>query len=241
LVGDNLYFDVTPSGDQLLHEDSRISECLESVTPRTLEPVCEFSFRTHDAYTVTTASRRRFEQKWISEPRCVALCSSDSVYGPSAPRHHRHVYLLGQDFGGDLVADPSHHVAVRSDEDNPHIPAKVREIRMFRNKPPARPNRVGLSFDQSLLQTPVVHIAALKLLGCGIHNLRRTKADGFISLAHKHGVPVRFGEQRYGAQVRPMFLIKFPGGVNKTHSGLATVYDGHTPKIVLHNASQRIR
>ena len=50
--------------------------------------------------------------------------------------------MLRQTFGGNLVAHPPHHIAIRADEHNAYLAAKIGECGVLRHESPSRPNEI---------------------------------------------------------------------------------------------------
>ena len=97
-----------------------------------------------DAADAAAASARGgLDHQRVADPLGVIGGILDRVDGTAAPRRDRYVGLLGQQLGGDLVAELAHHVRARADEDDAEPFAQFGELGTFGDEPPADPGGVG--------------------------------------------------------------------------------------------------
>ena len=68
-----------------------------------------------------------------------ARASSERVDRAPTPRRDRHVGLLGQQLGPDLVAEAAHHLGARADEHDARAARTARRTRAARRRSPTRP------------------------------------------------------------------------------------------------------
>ena len=146
----------------------------------------------------------------------------------AAPRRERHVGLLGQELGLDLVAEPPHHLGRRADEDDPEPVAQLGELGLLRDEPPAGPNRVRPAGAQRALQLGVVQVGAPGegRVGFGL----RPGPISTASSASRTNVACRSAAV-YTAMTRsagPSLGVPLPDGVDQPHGRLAPVDDRDT-------------
>ena len=110
---------------------------------------------------------------------------------------------------------------------------------MFGDKSPANPYGIGARRGEGTLQASIIHVAALTLLRGGIEHPRWPEAEGFVGLAHKHGVTLAIIEKSNGPQRCAMLLIEVAGRVNETHGSLAAVHNCNALKFIVHKGPRR--
>jgi hypothetical protein len=154
------------------------------------------------------------------------------VDGTAAPRGDRDPGLLGQQLGLDLVAEPSHRVRRRSDEDEAEPLAQLRERRVLGNEPPPHPDGVGPRRQQRPLELGVVGVGAAGVAGVA-------QADGLVGEADEHGAPLRLGVQRDDGDAVPTLFVQLTDGSDQPDRRLTPVDDGD-PSEHVSPASPRI-
>ena len=85
----------------------------------------------------------------------------EGFHRAAAPGGDRDLRLFRKTLRGDLVAETTHHVAAGPDEHNAHLAAKVGECRVFGNKAPSHPDRIGAGGGKRLFEALIVEVAAL--------------------------------------------------------------------------------
>ena len=139
VVGDDLHLDVARALYQLFHENRGVAEGLERLGAGALKGFGKLARRMHPANAVTAAAGRGFNQERIAQPLGMALGIVEGFHRAAAPGRDRDLRLLGQSFRGDLVAHTPHHVAVRTDEHDAQLAAKIGEMRRARPQSPIPP------------------------------------------------------------------------------------------------------
>jgi hypothetical protein len=100
----------------MLQENGWVPEGLGRLGPGAGKGLWELVRRTHQANPVATASGGGLNKERIAQALSMALGVGKGFHRPVAPGRHRYLRLLGNSFGGDLVAHAPHHVAVGTDE-----------------------------------------------------------------------------------------------------------------------------
>src|SRR5271165_4737256 len=116
VIGYDLDLDVTRAGYQFFHENGWIAKRLERLSASALKCFLEFIRRMNAANAVTTATRRGFDEQRISQALGVTPGVAQGFDRPAAPRGNRNLCLLSQELRRNLVAQPPHDVAIRTDE-----------------------------------------------------------------------------------------------------------------------------
>src|SRR5581483_8282445 len=136
----------------------------------------------------------------------------------------------------DAITQISHHLGIRSDKYNPEFFTKAGQLRMFSDKSPTRPDRIGAGADQSLFEQAVVEIpCALPGASC----LRQS--DGLVGLPHEQGAAIGFMEQRNGAKGSSVLLIEFARRMDETQSSRAPVDNGYALELADHKPPDQYR
>ena len=108
----------------------------------------------HPANSVATASGGGLNKEWIAQALGMVLGVGEGFDRPAAPGRYRNLRLLGETFGGDLVAQAPHHVAIRADEHDAELAAKVGESSVLGDKAPSYPDRIRPRSRQRLFERP---------------------------------------------------------------------------------------
>jgi hypothetical protein len=133
----------------------------------------------------------------------VALGVLEAVDRATAPGGHRHVGLLGQQLGLDLVAQASHRVGRGSDEHEPEPFDQLRELRVLGDEAPADPDGVGAARLQCPLQLGVVEVGA-----GGLHVV--AQADRLVGGSDEQGSLLRLRVQGDDLDVVARLLVQLP-------------------------------
>ena len=199
VVGNDLDLDVARALHQLLHENGGIAEGLERLGAGALEGLRKLVCRMHPANPVTAASGRGLNKKRIAQALGMAPSLVERFHRPAAPGRYRYLRLLGQSFRGDLVAQPPHHIAIRADEHDAQLAAKIGKCGVLGDKAPSHPDRLRARSRQRLFQPAIVDVTALELLGGWIEDLRGPRDTA--SSASRTNMPWRSGSVK-SAMVR---------------------------------------
>ena len=92
------------SGDDALHEHRRVTERLEPLGAGALEGLGQAGRVVDPADAPTAATRRRLDHQRVADGLGVTPSGVEIVDRTAAPRGDRHIGLLGQQLGADLVA-----------------------------------------------------------------------------------------------------------------------------------------
>ena len=130
-VRDDLHLDVAGRLDEVLEEDGRVAEGQLGLATRRPEGRLQVGRGPHDADPSPAATRGRLEGDGVPELLGLRGRVRDGVDRPASPRQHRHVRLLGQPLGGDLVAEGADGGAVRPHEEDARVLAALHEGRPF--------------------------------------------------------------------------------------------------------------
>ena len=236
-VGQHLHLDVARAHDRLLEEHGGIAEELERLGACAAQRVRQLVGGAHAAYAATAPACGGLEHDRIAEASRMAERVFDRLDRPAAPWRHRYLRALGHSLRGDLVAEPAHGVAIRTDEHDPELVAQVGELGMLRHEAPAHPRRLGAAVAQRALERPVVEVLALALAVARVHEGGGPEAHRLLGLADEHAAPVGLGVERDGVQSEPMLLVELAHGVHEPHRGLAAVDDGNALEGQFHRCS----
>ena len=135
----------------------------------------------------------------------------------ATPRDDGHARALRKLLGGDLVTQPSDHIAGRTDEHDAEALTHGREVCVLRDEAPADPDRVGPRFDERPLQDVVVEVRQPLQTGSRITHHRRSEADRLVGFAHEPRVPVGLGVEGDGPDGRAMLDVELRYRVEQPH------------------------
>ena len=235
VVGDDLHLNVACSTlNKLLHENGRVAKGLECLGASALESFGEVAGLTNFANSVTPTPSGGLNKEWVAQVLSVAFGVGERLHRAVAPGGYLYLLSFGQAFRRDLVAHAPHYIAFRANEYDAHFMAKVRERGVLGHEAPSYPDRIGARGRQRALQTGIIHITALELPGVLIEHLSGAETYRLIRFADKHGMPVRFREERDCAQGCAVFLAELAGSVDEPHSSLATIDDSHPLEFEVH-------
>jgi hypothetical protein len=235
LVRDDLDLDMARSAYNFFQEDRGIPERFECFAAGTGQGLVELAGGTNATNAMTASAGSGLDENGISEALGLPPGITQGLHWSAAPVSHRYVGLFGEPLRRYLVAQAPHDVAVRADEDDPHVAAEIGKFGVLGYEAPPHPNRFGTGLPQGTLEVSVVDIATLEMMGVGISDLRRTERYAFVSLTNEHRVPVRIGVERDGPQTSAVLQIEFPRSMDKTHGGFATINDDNSFKFPLHS------
>ena len=208
-VGDDLDLDVPRADDLRLQEHGGIAEGPLGLGARGLEGVGELALRGHAADAAAAAAGAGLDHERVAEPLGVLPSLGDRSHWPAAPGRDRHAGGLGQPLGADLVAEPAHDLAARTDEGHAEPGAQIGERGVLGHEAPADPGGVGAGPTQRVGEAVEVEVGA-----------GRADEVALVSLADEHGATVGLGVERDGA--RPGELA---GRDDEAHGRLAAVHD----------------
>ena len=191
----------------------------------------------HTSNAMTAASGSGLDHQGIAEALSVAHGIVDRLHRPVAPQRDRHLCLLRQMLGGDLVTQAAHGIAIRTDIYDPKVSAKVSEIRTFGHKSPPYPYRVDARAFHRDFQRLVIDVCALGLVSGRICPSSSTEGYSFVCLANKHGMSVRLRIERDRANRCAVFAVELTCCVNETYRGFTAIHDSYPLKFALHNPS----
>ena len=112
---------------KLLDKDRRITEGELRFGARRRQRLGEFGLVVNHPDPAPATARGRLDHHRVPEARRGRGRLRQVVDRSAAPRHHWDVGLLGDPFGGHLVAEPSDRGAVRTDEHDPGLLARLRK------------------------------------------------------------------------------------------------------------------
>ena len=142
--------------------------------------------------------------------------------------------LLGQEFRSDLVAQQTHHVAIRANEHDAQLAAKVGKFGVLGDKAPSYPDGVGARCGQGPSQPGIIDVTALGLLRARVDDLSGAEKHRLIRLTDEHGMTVGLGEESDRAQGGAVLLIELAHRVDEAHGGFTAVYDRYALEFVGH-------
>jgi hypothetical protein len=226
-VGDDLHLDVTGVPHLALQEDRRVAERPARLGPGALEGAGQLGVARHQPDAPAPAAGGRLHHERVADDVGVAAGLLHRRHRPAAPRGHRHPRLLGQELGGDLVAQLAHHARAGAEEGNAQVLAPLDEVGVLGDEPPARPHGVGTGVAERPLEQVVVEVRVHARRG---HRRARevVEADRLVGLRHEQGAPLGPGVQGDRPQIDTVLTRVLPGGVDQPHGGLAPVHDGQT-------------
>ena len=228
-VGDDLYLDMAGIGHDPLHEDGGVAERLEPLRSGTGEGLGQSVVIVDPPDAAAPAACRGLDHQRIPDRGGVPARLVDRLDGSAAPRRDRHLGVLGQQLGRDLVAEPAHHVRTGTDEHDAEPFTQLGELRTLGDEPPTDPRRVGPRRDQRLLQGVEVEIGASCLGRPPVVDAHR-----LVGLAHEHRGLFRPRVQRDRPNVVAVLVAQLPHGVDQPHRGLAAVDDGDAAEPSIH-------
>ncbi len=144
--------------------------------------------------------------------------------GSAAPGRDRHVGLLGEPLGGDLVADEAHHRRIGADEDDAEPLAQLRELGVLGDEAPPDPRRVGAGLLERALQRAVVQVGAASR-AVASRDRAGIQAERLVGVTDEHRVTLGLGVERDQADRLGALLVELAHGVDDTHGGLAAIDD----------------
>ena len=189
VVAEDLDLDMAGAADQLLEIDLVIAERRQALAPRRLDRVGEPRLVLDRAHAAPAAAPARLQHDGkadrAGEPgRLVGVARQRA-----GRRHHGHARFLGDPARRDLVAEPAHDLRPRADEGDSLRRAGLGEVRVLRQEPVARVDRVRR----------VVARHADRLV------------DAEIGLDRAHAAPHRIGLVRLEAVQREAVLLGVDG------------------------------
>ena len=118
-VGDDLHLDVPAAADGPLQEDRGVPGRLGRLRAGPLERLLEVLGRADHADATAAAARGRLDHQRVADGFGRLAGGGQVGHCAAAPRRERHLGLLRQELGLDLVAEPPHHLGRRADEGDP--------------------------------------------------------------------------------------------------------------------------
>jgi hypothetical protein len=188
----------------------------------------------HKTNPVSPAASRGFDQQRIAQTLRMLEGIRDGFDRPTAPGRNGDLRLFREVFGGDLVAELTHHFTAGADEDNPHLAAEICEGSVLRHEPPSDPSGIGARRGQNLFETPVVKVGALAAQSISIHKVRGTERECLVGFANEHGVAIGLCIERDGSQRPAVFVTKFAGGADKAHRRFPAIHNRNPLKFTWH-------
>ena len=143
LVAEELHLDVLGAGDELFEEGVRVAERLARLALGGFERVLQLVRGVDDTHAAAAAAHRRLHDDRVAEllgERCRFL---DGRHRPVGAGEDRHVGVLGDPAGGDLVAELFEDLRPRADEDDPRFGAGGGELRVLAEEAVAGVDAVG--------------------------------------------------------------------------------------------------
>src|SRR6202158_5704942 len=171
IVGDDLHLDMARTLDEVLEKNSGIAEGFECFGAGTFEGVRQLVCRVHEANPVTAPACCRLDEQRKTDTVGLGSGICQGFHRPTAPGSDCDLGVLRKTFGSDLVAELAHHVAGRSDENDSHLTAEIGERGVFCHEAPANPDSIGTRRRKRLFESPVVEVAALKMMRLRIGKL----------------------------------------------------------------------
>ena len=215
VVGDDLYLDVACIGDKAFEEDDGVAEGPLCFALRALECNFEFVFGPDLADTASAAAASGLDDQGISDGLSMTTSVGARFDRSAAPRGDRYADLLGQDLGGNLVAEQAHRVGARADERDAQFRDDLREGGILGHEAPADPDCVGLGREQCSLEFGVVEIRAT---GAGA-----AQGHALIGLADEHGAALGLGVQCNDANAVVVFGVQFAYSPDQPDRGLTSI------------------
>ena len=180
------------------------------------------------------AARGRLDHHRVAELGGERRGLRDVLDRSAAPRHHRDVGLFGDPFGGHLVAEPADRGAVRADERDPGLFARLRERRVLGQKAPAHPHRVDVGATQRRHHGRLVEVARPAGAIGGVDERRGPQRHRHVGLPHEPRVGVGVGEEDDGLDRFAAGLVEFGDRGQRAHGGFAAVDDAQPPDSSVH-------
>ncbi len=237
-VGDDLDLDVAGATDQLLDEDRVVAESAGGLGAGRTEGLVDLLDTLDGADSPAAPTGGRLDHDRIPESGRMGSGFFGGGDRAAAPSGDGHVGRLGQLFGGDLVAQPSHGLGVGSDEHDAELGAERREVRVFGDETPPDPDGIGLGGEEGFGQAAVVEVADPALAGAiGVGG--RSEIEGLVGLSDEHRPPVGFGVERDRPEVEIVFDAVLADRVDEADGRLTPIDDGDALEVgirVCHSA-----
>ncbi len=144
LVAQYLHLDMACPAHQFFQVNLVVAEGGQGFAARDLKRRCQFYFILDDAHAASAATPAGFQHQRVANG-CRHRAGLGDIKGQGRRcRHHRHAGRLGQFASRHLVAEATHHIAIRADEGNAGLGAGVREFGIFGQEAVARMDGIDL-------------------------------------------------------------------------------------------------
>ena len=143
----------------------------------------------------------------------------------AAPRDDGHVHRLGQQLGADLVAEPAHDLAARSDQAHPEAVAEIGELWPLGDEAPPHPGRVGPRAAQGVGEDVLVDVgeAARAVRRRGERGAER---HGLVGLPDEGRPGLLLGVEGDRDHVGAVLVVVLADGADGPQRRVAAVDDG---------------
>ena len=210
-VAQDLNFDVARLGDEFLDKDTVVAKAVCRLVLGRLEPFAGLVVVPCDAHALTAAPGRGLDHHRIAD----FVADLDGLIGvlnqPHVARNGRHVGVLGNFLGRDLVAHGFNRAFGRADKGHASGLKRLGELAVFRQETIAGVHRLGAGFADRLHDL-VDH-------DIGLVGRRRADVIGLIRHFHMQRVLVRIRIDRN------RFDTHFTGCFDNTARDFAAVRD----------------
>ncbi|CAA9215716.1 MAG: hypothetical protein AVDCRST_MAG76-392 [uncultured Acidimicrobiales bacterium] len=228
VVADHLHLDVAGVGDPALHEHRGVAERPAGFAAGAVKGRRQLCFTRDVPDPAATTAGPRLHHQRVADGPAVAERLLDGLDRTVAPGRHRHIGLLGQALGGDLVPKAAHHGRGGAQERDPQPLAALGEVGVLGHEAPARPDGVGPPPQQGTLQELVVEVGA----GCGGHRSRQVvEAHRLVGLPDEPGPALGRGVQGEHPEADAVLAVEVPGRMDEPGGGLATVHDSDPSEV----------
>jgi hypothetical protein len=226
VVGDDLDLDVAGVQDLAFEEHRRVAERVTGFGPGRLEGAGQLRGVGHPADAAAAAPAGRLDEQRVADRLRRGGGLVEVGDGAAAPRDDGNAGRLGEPLGSDLVAEPPHGVAGRTDEDDAQLVAQVDEPGLLGDEAPARPDGVRAGRDQGLFEPSVVEVGLRVPPDALVERRCRADARRLVGLSDEPGVPVGLGVERDGRQTVAALVVELGHRVDEAHGRLTSVDDG---------------
>ena len=232
VVGDHLHLDVARAGHEPLHQHARVTESPPGLVARPLEGRQQLGLGLHDPDPAPAAAAGRLDHEREADRGRVAERVRVGLHRAPAPLGDRYPDLLGEQLGGDLVAEAPHRVGGRADERDADPLAQLGERGVLGDEPPPDPGRVRAALAQRPLELGVVDVG---VAGAGAPDHHR-----LVGLAHEGGPALLERVEGDRADRPATLVVELTGRVDQPSCGLTSVDDGdpavhRAPTLTLHS------
>ncbi len=217
VVGDDLHLDVARAGHEPLHQHARVAEGAQALLPRPLERGQQLLLGGDDPDAAPPATGSGLDHQRVADLARVPEGVAGRVDRAPAPGGHRDPDLLGEELGGDLVAEAPHHVRRRPDEGHAEALAELGERRVLGDEAPPDPGGGRLRRAERPLELGVVDV--------GVAAARGSDEDGLVGLADERRPPLGLGVEGDRAEGPAALVVQLACRVDQAPGGLASVDD----------------